>query len=122
MLIGLGFRPLPAAGLALIGNTAPVAYGRARYTDTHAGSSDRVAADGAQSDGWSATALVQFAGAVLVGLLHGRLQEYVESLARLFHRRWHVWSGAVRSQQLAWTMVGRYRGLGGLHRGASVFA
>ncbi len=27
MLIGLGFRPLQAAGLALIGNTAPVAYG-----------------------------------------------------------------------------------------------
>jgi lactate permease len=27
MLIGLGFRPLEAAGLALIGNTAPVAYG-----------------------------------------------------------------------------------------------
>ena len=27
MLIGLGFNPLPAAGLALIGNTAPVAYG-----------------------------------------------------------------------------------------------
>jgi len=27
MLIGLGFQPLAAAGLALIGNTAPVAYG-----------------------------------------------------------------------------------------------
>lgn len=27
MLIGLGFRPLPAAALALLGNTAPVAYG-----------------------------------------------------------------------------------------------
>lgn len=27
MLIGLGFRPLEAAGMALIGNTAPVAYG-----------------------------------------------------------------------------------------------
>ncbi len=27
MLIGLGFRPLSAAGLALIGNTAPVAFG-----------------------------------------------------------------------------------------------
>jgi lactate permease len=27
MLIGLGFKPLPAAGLSLIGNTAPVAYG-----------------------------------------------------------------------------------------------
>jgi lactate permease len=27
MLIGLGFKPLMAAGLALIGNTAPVAYG-----------------------------------------------------------------------------------------------
>ena len=27
MLIGLGFKPLPAAGLALLGNTAPVAYG-----------------------------------------------------------------------------------------------
>ena len=27
MLIGLGFKPLPAAGLALIGNTAPVAFG-----------------------------------------------------------------------------------------------
>jgi lactate permease len=27
MLIGLGFKPLAAAGLALIGNTAPVAYG-----------------------------------------------------------------------------------------------
>jgi lactate permease len=27
MLIGLGFRPLPAASLALIGNTAPVAFG-----------------------------------------------------------------------------------------------
>jgi lactate permease len=27
MLIGLGFKPLVAAGLALIGNTAPVAYG-----------------------------------------------------------------------------------------------
>jgi lactate permease len=27
MLIALGFRPLPAAGLALIGNTAPVAFG-----------------------------------------------------------------------------------------------
>ena len=27
MLIGLGFKPLDAAGLALIGNTAPVAYG-----------------------------------------------------------------------------------------------
>ncbi|WP_243286202.1 L-lactate permease [Geothrix terrae] len=27
MLIGLGFRPLQAAGIALIGNTAPVAYG-----------------------------------------------------------------------------------------------
>lgn len=27
MLIGLGFRPLQAAALALIGNTAPVAFG-----------------------------------------------------------------------------------------------
>ena len=27
MLIGIGFKPLPAAGLALIGNTAPVAFG-----------------------------------------------------------------------------------------------
>ncbi len=27
MLIGLGFKPLQAAGLALLGNTAPVAYG-----------------------------------------------------------------------------------------------
>ena len=27
MLIGLGFRPLLASGLALIGNTAPVAFG-----------------------------------------------------------------------------------------------
>lgn len=27
MLIGLGFKPLPAAGLALIGNTSPVAFG-----------------------------------------------------------------------------------------------
>ena len=27
MLIGLGFKPLPSAGLALIGNTAPVAFG-----------------------------------------------------------------------------------------------
>ena len=27
LLIGLGFKPLPAAGLALIGNTAPVAFG-----------------------------------------------------------------------------------------------
>ncbi len=27
MLIGLGFRPLAAAGLAFIGNTAPVAFG-----------------------------------------------------------------------------------------------
>jgi lactate permease len=27
MLIGLGFRPLPAAGLTLLGNTAPVAFG-----------------------------------------------------------------------------------------------
>lgn len=27
MLIGLGFRPLEAAGLVLIGNTAPVAFG-----------------------------------------------------------------------------------------------
>src|SRR5215510_11200693 len=27
LLIGLGFKPLHAAGLALIGNTAPVAYG-----------------------------------------------------------------------------------------------
>src|SRR5262249_52766650 len=27
MLIGLGFRPLAAAGLSLIGNTAPVAFG-----------------------------------------------------------------------------------------------
>ncbi|MEJ7616067.1 MAG: L-lactate permease [Pyrinomonadaceae bacterium] len=27
MLIGLGFKPLQAAGIALIGNTAPVAYG-----------------------------------------------------------------------------------------------
>jgi lactate permease len=30
MLIGLGFRPVPAAGLSLIGNTAPVAFGRNR--------------------------------------------------------------------------------------------
>ncbi|HKV43015.1 MAG TPA: lactate permease LctP family transporter [Blastocatellia bacterium] len=27
MLMGLGFRPLPAAGLSLLGNTAPVAFG-----------------------------------------------------------------------------------------------
>src|SRR4029450_4570321 len=27
MLIGLGFRPIPAAGLSPIGNTAPVAFG-----------------------------------------------------------------------------------------------
>ncbi len=27
MLIGIGFKPLPAAGLSLIGNTAPVAFG-----------------------------------------------------------------------------------------------
>jgi lactate permease len=31
LLIGLGFRPLEAAKLALIGNTAPVAFGVARH-------------------------------------------------------------------------------------------
>ena len=36
MLIGLGFKPLAAAGLALIGNTAPVAYGALGTPDHHA--------------------------------------------------------------------------------------
>ncbi len=33
MLVGLGFNPLYAAGICLLANTAPVAFGANRYSD-----------------------------------------------------------------------------------------
>jgi lactate permease len=41
MLAGLGFEPIMAAGLALIANTAPVAFGSARHSGDDAGVSAR---------------------------------------------------------------------------------
>ena len=41
LMVGPGFRPLHAAGLALIANTAPVAFGALRHADHHPGQGDR---------------------------------------------------------------------------------
>jgi lactate permease len=51
MLIGLGFRPLQAAGLALIANTAPVAFGALGIPVNYAGERHRSCARAVQRDG-----------------------------------------------------------------------
>ena len=58
MLIGLGFRPLAAAGLALIGNTAPVAFGALGTPIIDAGAGHRPRPARAQRDGRAAAAVL----------------------------------------------------------------
>ena len=107
MLIGLGFKPLPAAGLALIGNTAPVAFGAlgtplialARVTELPS----RVP----EYDGWETTATVFDYRPLLVDLGDGWLAQHDRSVASL-PRSWpQLCNHAISRQQLPWPVVGR---------------
>ena len=55
MLIGLGFKPLAAAGLALIGNTAPGRLRRPRDAGDHPGQGHRPPGEAPQRDGRAAS-------------------------------------------------------------------
>ena len=51
IMMGLGFKPLAAAGLSLIANTAPVALWRAGHADRRARGRHRARSAGAELDG-----------------------------------------------------------------------
>ena len=75
MLIGLGFRPLAAAGLALIGNTAPVAFGAlGTPLITLAKVTGLPLEQPAQRDGRPAAAVLLGDRPLLAGLGDGRLR------------------------------------------------
>ncbi len=57
LLIGLGFSPLYAAGLALIANTSPVAFGALGHADHHPGQGFGFGRDGPLADGWPTACL-----------------------------------------------------------------
>ncbi len=88
LLIGLGFRPLEAAKLALIGNTAPVAFGALGYSAADAGVRHETRFAGAEFDGGQTARHFLIDRAVLAGGSAGRLARHVGRLARLpGHRR-----------------------------------
>ncbi len=97
MLIGLGFRPLEAAGLALIGNTAPVAFGAlgtpmiALNAVTHLPLDKLSAMVGRQLPFFSV--IVPF----WLIVVHGRLEGHARGLARLSHR-----GGELRRSRSSW--------------------
>ena len=67
LLIGLGFSPLYAAGLALIGQYLAGGLRRAGHADHHAGQSLGPGRDGAEPDGRAAIAVVLADRAGLAG-------------------------------------------------------
>ena len=71
MLIGLGFKPLPAAGLSLIGNTAPVAFGALGTPIIALASVTGLPLERSQRHGRAAIAVFFRDRAVLAGMGHG---------------------------------------------------
>ncbi len=73
MLVGLGFRPAKAAALALIGNTAPVAFGSIAVPITTLGATTGLPVDqlGAQV-GNQTPILALFVPFILIGVVDGR--------------------------------------------------
>ena len=98
MLIGLGFKPLPAAGLSLIGNTAPVAFG-VGHADHRACWRDAFTAQRSECDGGQAIAAVRADHSVLVDLGNGWVARHERGVARVSGCGRHVWRNAVLHQQ-----------------------
>lgn len=82
LLIGLGFRPLEAAKLTLIGNTAPVAYGALGTPPHHPRPHHRPRPGSSERHGRQAVALLLRSRPVLAHLGPVRLARHEGSLAR----------------------------------------
>ena len=113
MLIGLGFRPLQAAGLALIANTAPVAFGALGIPVI-----TLATVTGLPLDLLSAMVgriLVLFCVAVpfwVIWTMCGRKQ-MMEVWPACADRRPHLWRHSVADQQLHRRFAGGHRRFGG---------
>ena len=100
MLIGLGFKPLPAAGLSLIGNTAPVAFGALGTPIIALAGVTGLPLDGPERHGRAATSALFRHCPVLAGVGHGGAQGHVGSVACLPGIGIGVCHPAVRREQL----------------------
>ena len=109
LMIGLGFKPLEAAKLALIGNTAPVAFGSLGIPLVTHGPAHRARSAPAQRDGRPPAAALLAHRPVLAGRRAGRLAAHDRGLAGLPHRRRHVRDHAVRHEQLPRPVARRHR-------------
>jgi L-lactate permease len=107
MLIGLGFKPLQAAGLALIGNTAPVAFGA---LGTPIIALARVTGLPIEQlrDGRPTASILLDHRPILVGLGDGWIQGNARSVARLPGLRRELRHCAVPRQQLSRTVGSRH--------------
>jgi hypothetical protein len=83
MLIGLGFKPLEAAGHCAHRQHRSGGLWRAGHSYHRAGQSDRIAAGNLERDGWPATPDFLRNCAVLAGMGDGRVQGDARSVARV---------------------------------------
>src|SRR4029450_6592492 len=118
MLIGLRFRPSPPAGLSLIGNTAPVAFGAIGTPVLTLAGVTRLPVDTLSA--MVGRQLPFFAVLVpfwLVWAMAGA--SHLRGLAGRARRRGLLWRGAVPGLQLHRAGAGRHPGLAGLDRVAA---
>ena len=109
LMIGLGFKPLEAAKLALIGNTAPVAFGSLGIPLVTLAPLTGLDLHAAQRDGRPAAAALLAHRPVLAGRGAGRLARHARGLAGLPRRRRQLRDDAVCHEQFSRPVAGRHR-------------
>jgi hypothetical protein len=113
LMIGLGFKPLEAAKLALIGNTAPVAFGSLGIPLTTMADITGLDLMKLSAMVGQAVARLLVARAILAGGGAGGLARDAGGLARVFRHRGELCRDAVFDEQLPRPLAGRYRQRGG---------
>ena len=87
LIVGAGFPPLLASGVALIANTAPVAFGALGYADQYVSPGHRAAGDATECHGGPAVALLFADRACLDGVDHVGLAGRARCLACVADQR-----------------------------------
>ena len=117
LLVGLGFKPLQAAGLSLLGNTAARRLWRPRHAADRLGQGHGAGPRPAQRNGWAAASVLLAFDSLLAGRRHVRMEGTARGLAGLPRRRREFCHIAVPRQQLSRPLARRRHQLGRVDAG-----